>query len=292
MSICWSTSPLESRSSISAGSAARSPNSSGFRWTSSAPGRSCLATRTCSTKPSRCDAPIGEKVLADLLDSAEAGAELVARGRAAFDEDRLLRLAGGAVVGRIGEAARKLLAAFGEELPQDIPWSDAVGARIIVDHAYHRVDYDVIWSTSSGTSPRWPRHSPAGQPNATSRSSGSSSQPEIDPEVWPTSRRVDLNPADLIPPALAGTRVAIQQMRRAGVFEALPLSGRAGEFGVHASQALGGPIVFGIPSRSVVALGAKVFDLVATTRDLVLGAPDVPGEALDLVDGRRLSSRP
>lgn len=89
----------------------------------------------------------GEKVLADLLDSADAGAELVARGRPAFDEDRLLRLAGEAVVGRIGEAARKLLAVFGEELPQDIPWSDAVGARIIVDHAYHRVDYDVIWST-------------------------------------------------------------------------------------------------------------------------------------------------
>ena len=89
----------------------------------------------------------GEKILADLLDSADASAELVARGRAAFDEDRLLRLAGEAVVGRIGEAARKLLAEFGEELPPDIPWSDVVGARIIVDHAYHRVDYDVIWST-------------------------------------------------------------------------------------------------------------------------------------------------
>ena len=89
----------------------------------------------------------GEKVLADLLDSAGAGAELVARGRTAFDQDRLLRLAGEAVIGRIGEAARKLLAEFGEDLPKDIPWSDVVGARIVVDHAYHRVDYDVIWST-------------------------------------------------------------------------------------------------------------------------------------------------
>ena len=89
----------------------------------------------------------GEKVLADLLDSADAGAELVARGRAAFDQDRLLRLAGEAVIGRIGEAARKLLAELGEDLPQDIPWSDVLGARIVVDHAYHRVDYDVIWST-------------------------------------------------------------------------------------------------------------------------------------------------
>jgi uncharacterized protein with HEPN domain len=89
----------------------------------------------------------GEKVLADLLDSADAGAELVGRGRAAFDQDRLLRLASEAVVGRIGEAARKLLAEFGEDLPPDIPWSDVVGARIVVDHAYHRVDYDVLWST-------------------------------------------------------------------------------------------------------------------------------------------------
>lgn len=87
------------------------------------------------------------KILGDLLDSADAGAELIARGRAAFDDDRLLRLAGEAVIGRIGDAARKLLAEFGEQLPSDIPWSDVVGARIVVDHAYHRVDYDVIWST-------------------------------------------------------------------------------------------------------------------------------------------------
>ena len=121
------------------------------------------------------------------------------------------------------------------------------------------------------------------EPEAT-RGSG----PEVDPEVWSASRGKDLNPGNLIPPAVVGAGVAVQQMCPASVFGALSLSGEAGEFGVHAAQALGGPIVVGIPGRSAVVLGAKVFDLVATMGDLCLGAPDVAGEPLDLVDGRRL----
>ncbi len=170
----------------------------------------------------------GEKVLADLLDSSDAGAELVARGRTAFDQDRLLRLAGEAVVGRIGEAARKLLAEFGEDLPQDIPWSDVVGARI---SSTTRTTGST--TTSSGrplneTSPQWRVPSAAGQPNATSRSSGSSSQPEIDPEVWAASRRANLNSSDLIPATVVGAGVAIEKMRPYCVFGALSVPGGQG----------------------------------------------------------------
>ena len=49
-----------------------------------------------------------DKLLADLLDAVGAAEELVGRGRAAYDTDRILRLAGEAVVGRIGDAAAKL----------------------------------------------------------------------------------------------------------------------------------------------------------------------------------------
>lgn len=58
-------------------------------------------------------------------------------------------------------------------------------------------------------------------------------------------------------------------------------AGKAGDFRVHGSEALGGPIVVGVPSRSLVALGAKGFELVTPMCDLGLGTPDVPGEAFD-----------
>lgn len=87
------------------------------------------------------------KVFADLLDAAEAAAELVARGRSNFDEDRLLRLASEAVVGRIGDGAKKLVDVYGDRLPREIPWLDIVANRIVVDHAYHRIDYDTVWVT-------------------------------------------------------------------------------------------------------------------------------------------------
>lgn len=87
------------------------------------------------------------KVLADLLDAAEAAADLVARGRSTYDEDRLLRLAAEAIVGRIGDAAKKLLETYGDHLPSEIPWVDIVANRIVVDHAYHRIDYDTVWVT-------------------------------------------------------------------------------------------------------------------------------------------------
>lgn len=51
------------------------------------------------------------------------------------------------MLGRIGDAAKKLHAAFGDDLPPQIPWSDIIGLRVIVDHAYHKIDYGIVWST-------------------------------------------------------------------------------------------------------------------------------------------------
>lgn len=88
-----------------------------------------------------------DKVLGDLLDACDAAAELVARGSEAFDSDQLLRLAAEAIIGRIGDSAAKLRQAYGESLPTRIPWDEVIGNRIVVDHAYHRVDYGALWVT-------------------------------------------------------------------------------------------------------------------------------------------------
>lgn len=78
-----------------------------------------------------------DKTVADLLDAATTTAEIVARGREAWDDDRLLRLAREAAMSRIGDAASKLPDNLQASMPSDplrrahsIAWcAIAVGSR-------------------------------------------------------------------------------------------------------------------------------------------------------------------
>jgi hypothetical protein len=49
-----------------------------------------------------------DDLLADLAEAADAAAELVRLGKERWDTERLLRLAGEAVIGRLGDIATKL----------------------------------------------------------------------------------------------------------------------------------------------------------------------------------------
>jgi len=92
-------------------------------------------------EPRRIDA-----VLDDIEDAADAAAQIIGRGREAWEEDRLLRLAGEAVVGRIADAADRLPESVKAALP-DVPWDDIRDIRILLGHIYHRIDYDALWQT-------------------------------------------------------------------------------------------------------------------------------------------------
>lgn len=85
-------------------------------------------------------------LLADLAEAVDAAAELVNLGKERWDAERLLRLAGEAVIGRIGDIATKLPDEVIEATP-DIPWREVKGMRIIAAHAYHRIDYELVWAT-------------------------------------------------------------------------------------------------------------------------------------------------
>jgi uncharacterized protein with HEPN domain len=87
-----------------------------------------------------------DAVLGDLEEAAKAARELIARGKAAWDGDLLLRLAGEAVIGRIADAAGRLPVQVKEAVP-DVPWDDIRDIRILVDLIYHRIDYDALWTT-------------------------------------------------------------------------------------------------------------------------------------------------
>ena len=105
-----------------------------------------------------------EELLADLTEAADAAAELVGLGKRRWDNERPLRLAGEAVVGRIGDIATKLpdflVSATGQ-----LPWAEIKGMRIVVDHAYHSIDYERVWRTLRDDVPalkdtidRWVEH--------------------------------------------------------------------------------------------------------------------------------------
>lgn len=87
-----------------------------------------------------------EKVVGDLLDAASAAADIVARGRQAWDADRILRLAAEAVINRIGDAAGKLPYEVRSAMPA-VPWDDIHANRVLVAHIYHRIDPEILWAT-------------------------------------------------------------------------------------------------------------------------------------------------
>lgn len=87
-----------------------------------------------------------DDLLADLDEAIDAAAELVSYGQDRWETERPLRLAGEAVIGRIGDVASKLPDELIRET-SDVPWDDVRGMRIVVDHVYHAVDYRIVWQT-------------------------------------------------------------------------------------------------------------------------------------------------
>jgi len=101
----------------------------------------------------RGDSRTVEKIIADILDAASASAEIVSRGKDAWSEDRILRLAGEAVINRIGDAANKLPEDVRAAIP-GVPWDDIRANRVLVAHIYHRIDYDILRATLAHDVPR------------------------------------------------------------------------------------------------------------------------------------------
>jgi len=87
-----------------------------------------------------------DEVVADIEQAADAAADLIRRGKDAWDSDLLLRLAGEAVIGRIADAANRLPDNLKAAIPE-VPWDDVRDIRILVDHIYHRINYDALWQT-------------------------------------------------------------------------------------------------------------------------------------------------
>jgi uncharacterized protein with HEPN domain len=94
-----------------------------------------------------------DKLLEDILRATDVAVAIVAHGHARFTDDLVLQFAAEAAIGRIGDAASKLPTAVLAAMP-DVPWKEIIGFRIVVDHAYHRLDYNRVWNTLVDDIPR------------------------------------------------------------------------------------------------------------------------------------------
>jgi uncharacterized protein with HEPN domain len=94
-----------------------------------------------------------DKLLEDILRATEVADEIVRRGRERFETDLVAQFGAEAVVGRIGDAAWKLPEEVRASMP-GLPWKQIIGLRIVVDHAYYRLDYGRVWNTLCEDIPR------------------------------------------------------------------------------------------------------------------------------------------
>lgn len=82
-----------------------------------------------------------------VLDMQEAAGDLAAiveRGRSAWDDDKFARLAAQKLLEILGEAAKQVSVEVRARFP-DVMWRDLARVRDVYTHAYHRVDYDLMW---------------------------------------------------------------------------------------------------------------------------------------------------
>jgi uncharacterized protein with HEPN domain len=72
--------------------------------------------------------------------------EVTSRTREAYDADITLRLAGEAIVSKVGEAVSRLPEDFKQANPR-VSWRSIRGARNLNSQYYHRIDHHIIWLT-------------------------------------------------------------------------------------------------------------------------------------------------
>ncbi len=78
----------------------------------------------------------------------------VAKGYGEFLADDGSELAIERLIELIGEAASHLSEAFKEKFPI-IPWSEIAGMRVLLAHAYHRVDFEIVWIAATESIPEF-----------------------------------------------------------------------------------------------------------------------------------------
>lgn len=87
-----------------------------------------------------------QQALRDLLAFAGRAQRLVSRGKAAYDTDEMLQLAGQKICIDIGEAATRLSDEF-VAAHAEIAFRGMRGQRNFAAHRYDTIDPEIVWNT-------------------------------------------------------------------------------------------------------------------------------------------------
>jgi uncharacterized protein with HEPN domain len=93
-----------------------------------------------------------ERWIADLISTLDQAAELVARGEEGYRRDPALPLAFEALSNRVGELAKRLVAAAPERFAS-AAFRQAARNRDVVAHHDDRIDHAILWRTARGGFP-------------------------------------------------------------------------------------------------------------------------------------------
>lgn len=96
------------------------------------------------------------RTVEDLLGFCDQAARLVAGGHAAWAADEFRRLAGEAIIHRVGEAVARIQRDDPDvvEWHPEISWRAMKGMRNLVAHEYAAIDHELLWRTLSEDVPR------------------------------------------------------------------------------------------------------------------------------------------
>lgn len=100
------------------------------------------------------------RTLEDFLQFAHAATRLVARGRASYNGDEMLRLAAEALLHRIGEVVARLDRDDPELMAShpEVNWRAMKGMRNVIAHNYGAIDDAIVWTTLERDVPREAAH--------------------------------------------------------------------------------------------------------------------------------------
>ncbi len=92
------------------------------------------------------------KRLDDIRDMCARVAALVERGRHAVEADEMLGLGLERAIEIAGEAATRISDQTKAAFP-GVAWTELVAVRVLLAHAYHRVDLDQLWGIAADDLP-------------------------------------------------------------------------------------------------------------------------------------------
>lgn len=81
----------------------------------------------------------------DVLEATSYARTIVEPGRATFDADIVVQLAGERVVELVAEAVSAVVDELEASYP-DYKWHEPVGMRNVIAHEYWRTDPDLVWT--------------------------------------------------------------------------------------------------------------------------------------------------